>query len=208
MRGTGAATWRAPLTSVRPFQGLPGLLLARRQESDCLASAAIVLHGLALPSRSLGWPSQALSAVSCRTSATSGLFAAVAAFSLTRRLVVSGRLSTNSALLIDRSAEPVESSLPCSWLTLAPLHAGTRLATSSCRAPRARCETPVKKSLFVLSRHSRHSRIVPPTDLDWSSMLVRTLANRIRTVVILRDHFWHTLAVSFIFPKALFWLGE
>ena len=106
--------------------------------SDCLATAAIVLHGLALPSRSLGRPSQA--PLGCFMSHVCGFWtlAAVPAFSLTRRLVVSGHLWTNSALLIDRSAEPVESSLPCSWQTVAPLHAGTRLATSSCRAPRAR----------------------------------------------------------------------
>ena len=55
---------------------------------------------------------------------------------LTLCLVVVGQFSTNSA--IDRPAEPVESPLPCSWQTLAPLHAGTRLATSLCRTPRAR----------------------------------------------------------------------
>ena len=35
-------------------------------------------------------------------------------------------------------------------------------------APRehARCEAPVKKGLSVLSRHPRHRRLVPPTDLE------------------------------------------
>ena len=69
-----------------------------------------------------------LSAVTCRTSATSDSCSRRCIL-LTRRLVV----STNSALLIEGSAEPVKSSLPCSWQTVAPLHAGTRLATSSCR---------------------------------------------------------------------------
>ena len=106
--------------------------------SDCLATAAIVLRGLALPSKSLGWPCRA--PLGCFMSHVCDFWtlAAVAEFSLTKRLVVSGHLSTNSELSIDRSAEPVESSLPCSWQTLAPLRAGTRLATSSCRAPRAR----------------------------------------------------------------------
>ena len=65
-----------------------------------------------------------LSVVTCRTSATSDSCSRPYIL-LTKRLVVSGHLSTNSALLIDRSAEPVETSLPCSWQTLAPLHAGT-----------------------------------------------------------------------------------
>ena len=49
-----------------------------------------------------------LSAVTCRTSATSDSCSRRCIL-LARRLVVSGHLSTNSALLIDQSAEPVES---------------------------------------------------------------------------------------------------
>ena len=75
-----------------------------------------------------------LSPISYRTPATSGSCSRRCIF-LTKRLVVSGHLSTNSALLIDRSAEPVEPFLPCSWQTLAGLHPGTRLTTSSCRTP-------------------------------------------------------------------------
>ena len=50
--------------------------------------------------------------------------------------MVGGHLSTSSALLIDRSAEPVESSLPL-WQTLAPPSASTRLTTPSCCVPQA-----------------------------------------------------------------------
>ena len=91
-----------------------------------------------------------LSTVTCRTSATSDSCSRRCSL-LARRLVVRWHLSTNSALLIDRSAEPVQSSLLCSWQTLAPLHAGTRLATFSCRTrEHARCDAPVKKGLVVI----------------------------------------------------------
>ena len=69
------------------FQGLPGLLLARRQDLTVLP------------------PLQSCSmALLCRRGP--------------KRFVVSGHLSTNSALLIDRSSEPVEPSLPSSCRTL------------------------------------------------------------------------------------------
>ena len=88
------------------------------------------------------------------------------------------------------SAEPVESSLPCSWQTLAPLHAGTRLATSSCRTPRARSlrgsyeEGSVSSVVLVGSCR----RLISSS----STMLVRTLASSILTVVVLCDRFRHT----------------
>ena len=90
-----------------------------------------------------------LSAVICRTSATSDSCSRRCIL-LTKRLVVSGHLSTNSALLIDRSAEPARV------------------------APRehARCEALVK--------------ILPP------SMLVRTLASWILTIVVLCGHIRYT----------------
>ena len=124
------------------FQGLPGLLLARRQGLPPLRSCSMALLCRRGP---LVRETKPLSDVSCRTSATSDSCRRRCIL-LTRRLVVSGHLSTNSALLIDLSAEPAESFLPYSWQTEAPLHAGTRLATCSCRTPRARSLCSVSSS--------------------------------------------------------------
>ena len=122
------------LTSERPcFQGLPGLVLARRQGLAVMQPLRSCSMALLCRRGPLVHEAKLLSVVSCRTSATSDS-CSCRCILLTRRLVVSGHLSTSSALLIDLSAEPVESFLPCSWQTLAPLHAGTRLATPSCRA--------------------------------------------------------------------------
>ena len=87
-----------------------------------------------------------LSALTCRTSATSDSCSRRCIL-LINRLVVVGHLSTNST----RSAEPPESSLPCSWQTLRRC---TRAPDSQRPrgAPRehARREAPVKKGLVVI----------------------------------------------------------
>ena len=152
MRGTGAATPRPPLTvceasfprASRPLRSCSMALLCRRGP---------LVH-----------EAKPLQAVARRTSATSDSCSRRCIL-LTRRLVVSGLLSTNAALLIDRSAEPLGSSLTCSWQTLAALHAGTRLATSLCPAPRARSLWPQKRRVFLFCR-PRHRRLVPPTHLE------------------------------------------
>ena len=146
------------------FPRLPGLILARRQRLAVLPPLRSCFVALLCRQGPLAGQAKHLSAVARRTSATSD--SGRRCILLTRRLVVSGHLSTNSALLI-RSAEPVESSVPWSWQTLAPPHAGTRLTTSSCRAP-------VKKGLSVLPRHPR--QLLPPTDLELVIHLHRRLA--------------------------------
>ena len=77
---------------------LMAVLQSRVLGTLCGRQAAIVLHGLALSSRSLGWPSQA--PLGCFMSHVCDFWtiAAVTALSSTRCLVVSGHHSTNSAL--------------------------------------------------------------------------------------------------------------
>ena len=74
--------------------------------------------------------------------------------------MVNGHISTSSALLIDRSAEPVESSLPL-WQTLAPPRAHqTHNALVSRK--HCRCKAPVQKGLVVILPRRR----TMPTHLE------------------------------------------
>ena len=140
------------------------------------ASRPLRSHTLALLCRRVHLCSWAnlLSAVARRTSATLDSCGRHCIL-LTKRLVVSGHLSTSSALLlIDLSAEPVESSLPCSWQTLSPLHAGTR---------------PCEEGSFC---HPRHRRLTPPDSSSNS-----------RKLDVLCDHFRHTCENSWLHTPLL-----
>ena len=125
VRGTGAATLRKPLTFCEAW-----CPRASRLSSRTLPGRAVwSLHTGGVPWR------QPHSAAVRRTPATrvtmlrSRLQQSL--HLLTKCLLVGGHLSTSFALLIDRSAKIVESSLSL-WQTLAPPHAGARLTRPSC----------------------------------------------------------------------------